>query len=294
MVVVCDFDPVAVAIARLASVGVLTVAASGNSGDANGGASFPACASAAFAVGSVYDDAHWSEQRHGLAAGPSDDGEIICVAECIDPSPQRDTVACYSNGGGPILDIVAPGHTITAVDTSGSCVSAGATSAAAPHVAAAAALSWSVDPRWTRDEIRERLGLGGAILTDRRNQTHVRRLDIANALRPLECTDRDGDDFGVGLRCAPRREELLFRLHRVTASLLRQKAATGSYYVNHPARWPDQHQRFGSIGRRRVESPPGSGEFGTWASERTPAFGHPSSCQSLPIGPSVRFDRWTC
>jgi len=195
----CDFDVLANAIARLGTVGVLTVAAAGNHGDGEGLA-FPACASGALSVGAVYDSDRPGRVTHCLVAGEA--GE--CAESCDDLQPPAGEVACFSNGGEH-LDLVAPGDEVVGPAPGGGCTPGVGTSVAAPHVAGAAALLLAEHPEWTRDELVEHLRLGGTPVTDRRTGLEVPRLDVLRAREPLTCTDVDGDGEPDGLRC-PREE----------------------------------------------------------------------------------------
>jgi len=191
----CDFDLLASAVARLAMVGVLTVAAAGNGGDGEG-LSFPACASGALSVGAVWPRSLEGSASHCLSRDEAGD----CTGTCLEADPARDDVACFSNAG-PELDLVAPGVAITAPLPAGGCGERAGTSVAAAHVAGAAALLWAESPELTRDEVVERLRLGGTPVLDTRTRRIVRRLDVSSARRPLECVDVDGDGERDGLRC---------------------------------------------------------------------------------------------
>ena len=197
----CDFDPVGMAASRLAAAGILVVGASGNGGD-EGGLSAPACASAILSVGAVYDrDVDGAKRYCVERMGP------FCARYCTDINPRQDQVACFSNGTGPQIDILAPGATIDSLLPGGECGAKDGTSMAAPHVAGAAALLWAEHPEWTRDEMREHLRLGGTPIRDHRVGADIPRLDVFKARHWLECRDTDEDGFGVGLRCQPAPED---------------------------------------------------------------------------------------
>ena len=193
----CDFDLVAAAVHRLAVRGILVVAASGGGGDA-GGLSFPACASGALSVGSVYDADLEGRFEHCLARG-----DAGCERTCTDLDPRRGQLTCASNASVD-LDLTAPGEPIVTPSRGGGCGAGAGTSLAAAHAAGAAALLWAAEPTRTRDEIAERLRRGAALGKDHRSGLVLPRLDAAAANAPLACLDDDGDGVATGLRC--RRE----------------------------------------------------------------------------------------
>ena len=62
-----------------------------------------------------------------------------------------------SSGYGPWVDIAAPGTSIYSTVLSNNYGNKSGTSMAAPHVAGAAAVIWSMHPSWTAAQVRERL-----------------------------------------------------------------------------------------------------------------------------------------
>ncbi len=130
-----DFDPTKPAIDSLLSVGIATVAASGNEAftDAVG---FPACTSTAVAVGSTSD------------AG---------------------AVSSFSNGHPDIVDVLAPGESITSSVPGGGFDSFDGTSMAAAHVTGAMALLKQRFPSMSVVERLAMLKLSGLAVTDTRD-----------------------------------------------------------------------------------------------------------------------------
>ena len=115
---VCDADPRKPAIDALRSLGIATVAASGNNGFTDGIGS-PACISSAISVGASDDE---------------------------------DEVAEFSNTA-PILDMFAPGEAILSAVPGGEMRQKRGTSMAAPHVAGAIALAFQKDPEASVDDV---------------------------------------------------------------------------------------------------------------------------------------------
>lgn len=151
----------AAAVNALRAVGVLSVAASLNSGNASG-MSVPACLSGALAVGASLDNA--------------------------------DTVASFSNSSSS-LDLLAPGQSITSASNFGGSVTFSGTSMASPHVVAAAALIRQQSPSATVDQVDAWLRESPVMITDARNGITRPRLDITAAL----AVDGDGDGIAANL-----------------------------------------------------------------------------------------------
>ena len=115
----CDNDNRKPFIDDLASIGITTIAASGNNGYEDA-LSAPACISSVISVGATNkDDTHRS-----------------------------------TSNAAPFLDLVAPGSSITSSVPGNNYASKGGTSMAAPHVAGVVALMKSLNPDLTPDEIR--------------------------------------------------------------------------------------------------------------------------------------------
>ncbi len=141
---------------QLRSVGIATIAASGNEGTPNA-LSAPACISSAVSVGSV------------------DDGSFGTVANVVSE---------FSNGA-PFLSLLAPGRFITSARPEGFIEDAG-TSMAAPHVTGAWALLKHRKPLAGVAEILGSLKRTGLLVSDPRpGGTAHTRIDVAAAINDL-------------------------------------------------------------------------------------------------------------
>ena len=171
--VACDAQNVAykASVDKLRTVGIVTIAASGNDGVING-ISSPACISTVVSVGATTD--------YGT-----------------------EVVASFSNSSS-ILDLLAPGEWITSsVPGSGFGTWSG-TSMAAPHVAGAWALLKSATPDASTDMILNALKTTGVLITDYRNGIQKPRIDVYAAVQnliqpqptiPQNITASDGTDL---------------------------------------------------------------------------------------------------
>lgn len=155
-------NPFRLSIDTAASVGITTLSSAGNDGIKNG-LPMPACSANAISVGAVYDSAQGSRS---WAAG------------CTDSITAADLVGCFSNSAG-ILELLAPGATITAGGWSYS-----GTSQAAPHVAGAWALLASAFPTESITQLRTRLLNGGRPILDALAGITKPRLDLEGVFPP--------------------------------------------------------------------------------------------------------------
>ena len=114
------------AIANLATAGVTTVAAAGNSSSKQG-LGDPACAPGAVSVGAVYNASYG-----GLS------WKLTSTTTCSDSTTAPDQVACFSQSA-PYLTLLAPGALVSAPNTS-TTYTLGGTSQATPHVAGSIAV----------------------------------------------------------------------------------------------------------------------------------------------------------
>jgi subtilisin family serine protease len=128
------------AISNLRSVGIATVVASGNDGNA-GAISFPACVSGAISVGATSD---------GSGGLPPD------------------MVMGFSNSAS-FLSLLAPGYLITSSVPGRRFASSAGTSMAAPHVSGAWAIARQADPTASVDQILAGLQNTGKLILDPAN-----------------------------------------------------------------------------------------------------------------------------
>ncbi|OQW91410.1 MAG: hypothetical protein BWK78_04725 [Thiotrichaceae bacterium IS1] len=145
------------AIDNLRSVGIATVIASGNSSSASG-VSSPACISSAISTGAT---------------------------------DKSDVVASYSNSAS-ILNLLAPGSSITSSMPGGSTSALNGTSMAAPHVAGAFAVLKSALSTATVDQILTCLENTGKLIKDGRNSITKPRIQVDAALSCLLPTPNIG------------------------------------------------------------------------------------------------------
>jgi subtilisin family serine protease len=142
--VACDAEFIKGAIDQLLAAGVATIIAAGNNGFADA-VSYPGCVSTAVTVGST---------------------------------TKHDGVSSFSNRG-PLLDVYAPGSSISSSVPNGAFGAFSGTSMAAPHVAGAVAALKSARPRATPEEIVRALASTG-VTVDRRP-----RIALVSALAAL-------------------------------------------------------------------------------------------------------------
>lgn len=142
--------------------GILTVAATGNSGESNAIA-IPACTPGVVSVGAVYDsnvgsNSWWLDAQH--------------TSLCTDSTTSADKIACFSNSAY-FLTLLAPGAFISAAG-----ITFAGTSQATPHVSGAVAVLRAAYPADTLDETVSRLTSKGLAITDSRNGIIKPRLDL--------------------------------------------------------------------------------------------------------------------
>ncbi len=132
---VCDeqFPALHLAIEAAREAGIITFACSGNDGRPNE-MNIPGCYSSTISVGSVPDDA-------------------------------PDALSSFTNRG-PLLDLLAPGETITSSALGGGSGARRGCSFATPHVTAVAGLVREVDPGLDPDALYELLRLAAVPVTD--------------------------------------------------------------------------------------------------------------------------------
>lgn len=136
------------AIDSLTAAGITVVASSGNNGFTSG-VNFPACAANAIAVGGVYD---------------ADVGPWVWNA-CTDPNSFPDKLVCHTNRSG-LLDLLAPDFAVDTTWHTSSAKTFGGTSAAAPFVAATAALLYSQNPALAPAAVRSLITSHGPLIPD--------------------------------------------------------------------------------------------------------------------------------
>jgi subtilisin len=146
------------------SMGMISVAASGNNGS-KAGIAAPACFSDVVSVGAVYD---------------ANVGTSVANA-CIDSITSADQVACWSQSSAD-LDILAPGAMILSTIPGGAVANAFGTSMASPMAAGVAALMLEVDPGLTPIIIEARLKETGVPVTDAANSLTRSRVDAFAAV----------------------------------------------------------------------------------------------------------------
>jgi subtilisin family serine protease len=127
----CDPRATAISITAAVDQGIFVTAASGNEAYTEG-ISFPACASDAVSVGSVYDTTF---------------GRIVWEA-CTESTSVVDQIVCHTNRN-ELLDLVAPAALITSTIPGNGFSTYGGTSMATPHPAGVAALLLEKNPDLT-------------------------------------------------------------------------------------------------------------------------------------------------
>jgi hypothetical protein len=159
---VCDtttgMPPVKAAIDALASLGIATVVAAGNSGSSTR-ISAPACISTAISVGSTLDSA--------------------------------DSISSFSNRAS-FLSLMAPGSTITSSVPGGAFVTKSGTSMAAAHVSGAWALVKSFQPGASVTQVLNALRNTGVAITDVGTQATYSRIRLDTAFQSFNAIGPPG------------------------------------------------------------------------------------------------------
>lgn len=165
----CDAeDPVSASVfARARAEGVSVVAASGNTGRADG-ISWPACHSDVVSVGMVYSVGQGATSWEGEAG-------------CTDPFTGPDVVPCASNAGAA-LSLLAPGVRWSApLPGGGRRTTFTGTSAASPAAAASILLARQLSPYADPALAADFLRLTGVPVADARNGAATPRVDVGAA-----------------------------------------------------------------------------------------------------------------
>lgn len=163
----CSDSPLATAVADAGDAGILTVAASGNSGSKSG-LQMPACTPGAVSVGAVYNGSYGT----GTWPAPADSG-----GECTDTSAP-DEVTCFSQSAS-YLTLLGPG---TFVSAPTSAFEESGTSQATPHISGAVAVLRARYPAESLDETVQRMTISGVQDTDAANGVTTPRLDLLAAV----------------------------------------------------------------------------------------------------------------
>jgi subtilisin len=150
--------------------GIVAFAASGNGGYTNQMMT-PACVNGVMAVGSTYD----------ANVGPFSWG-ATAQSMCVDSDTAADMVTCTSNSS-PVLDLLAPGATITSAALGGGSSVRSGTSMATPHASAVAALMLQARSGITPAEIESILKDTGVPTVDARNSRLTPRVDALAAVQ---------------------------------------------------------------------------------------------------------------
>jgi len=156
--------------------GIPVVVASGNDAHTSG-ISYPGCAPHAISVGATYEDSY-SLMTHNEPNPP-----------CTDSDPDADEIVCLTNRDIGVLDLLAPGCSISTTSVSGGYTTniLCGTSLAAPHVSGAIAVLLEVDPTLTPDDLERILEDTGSSIGS------YKRIDLDAAVDYV--LDKDGDGY---------------------------------------------------------------------------------------------------
>ncbi|MHB8814879.1 MAG: S8 family serine peptidase [Steroidobacteraceae bacterium] len=163
----CTDSPLASAVTAASNAGILTVAASGNSGSKSG-LQMPACTPGIVSVGAVYNGSYGT----GSWEAPADPG-----GTCTDTSAP-DEVTCFSQSAG-YLRLLGPGSFVSAPS---SAFEESGTSQATPHISGAVAVLRARYPAESLAETVERMTISGVHDTDAANGVATPRLDLLAAV----------------------------------------------------------------------------------------------------------------
>jgi uncharacterized repeat protein (TIGR01451 family) len=163
----CTDSPVASAVTSASNAGIITVAASGNSGSKSG-LQMPACTPGVVSVGAVYNGSYGTV---GWEA-PADSG-----GTCTDSSAP-DEVTCFSQSAS-YLTLLGPG---TFVSAPSSAFEESGTSQATPHISGAVAVLRARYPAESLAETIQRMTISGVQDTDAANGITTSRLDLVAAV----------------------------------------------------------------------------------------------------------------
>ena len=179
--------PTAEAFASLSSAGVAVIVAAGNGGCTDGVA-WPACLSAALAVGAVYDDAICTMEvpLFGCVSHTQYFGPGQCMSDGCSDEYKADRIACYSDSGEK-LGVWAPSDCARTAGLDGETVDCfNGTSASAPYASGVAALLSQAVPARTSGALLEAIKQTGKPITDARNGITRNRIDAQAALAQLQ------------------------------------------------------------------------------------------------------------
>jgi uncharacterized repeat protein (TIGR01451 family) len=163
----CSDSELASAVAAASNAGILTVAASGNSGSKSG-LGMPACTPGVVSVGAVYNGSY------GTGTWPA---PVDSSGTCTDTSAP-DEVTCFSQSAS-YLTLLGPG---TFVSAPSSAFEESGTSQATPHISGAVAVLRARYPAESLDETVQRMTISGVQDTDAANGVTASRLDLVAAV----------------------------------------------------------------------------------------------------------------